>query len=373
MRKMLAPARILLVAAIFGFIAHYQMQVHQIAEAEQRAFARLQLFLGLRKTALEDHFRSSGSDVKAMSRNALVRNTLASFQSAWGAKGANASNMLRTDYLTNNPFPPGKYGQYNAVPDNSAYSQTHATFQPWARRFLKHFGYYDLFLIAADGTVLYSFKKEDDFGTNLTSGPYASSALGYTFVAAKRFGGKKTAFSDFEEYAPSGGAAAAFAGSAIINNQDEVVGVFIVQLPAEPIARILNFTEGLGKTGQTYVVGSDNLLRSQLRYSAEPTLLKRRLTSESITRALGGFSGYHILSNDAGRTVLSAYAPLELQTERWALIAETTQAEIHQTVETRWAIAAGILVALVVAILLFTVAMLLSFNTFNERRNSVDG
>ena len=54
--------------------------------------------------------------------------------------------------------------------------------------------------------MLYTFKKEDDFGTTLVSGPYSSSALGYTFAAAKRFGGRKTAFSDFEEYAPSDGA-----------------------------------------------------------------------------------------------------------------------------------------------------------------------
>ncbi|MCP5082432.1 MAG: hypothetical protein GY948_12120 [Alphaproteobacteria bacterium] len=372
MRKFLAPLLILAVAAVAGLVTQHQVRTYQNEEVEKRAFTRLQLFLGLRKTALEDHFRSSGSDVRAMSRNTMVQLTLSHLQTAWSAEGEEASALLRADYITKNPFPVDKRDRYAAVPDGSDYSLAHQQFQPWARRFVRHFGYYDLFLIAADGTVLYTFKKEDDFGTNLTIGPYSSSALGYTFAAAKRFGGRKTAFSDFEEYAPSDGAPAAFAGSAIVGKNDAVIGVFAVQMPSAPIEKILDFNEGLGKTGHTYVVGPDNLLRSQLRFSSTPTLLKQQVKSVSITRAHGGFSGTHIVTNSAGEKVLSAYAPLELQTERWALVAEHTQSENLEAVESRWALAAGGLVALVTVLVLFAFLSLLSAHTNGVQRTKAE-
>ena len=35
----------------------------------------------------------------------------------------------------------------------------------------------------------------------------------------------------------------------------------------------MHFTQGMGETGETYLVGPDGLMRSQSRFTDEPTLL----------------------------------------------------------------------------------------------------
>lgn len=162
-------------------------------------------------------------------------------------------------------------------------------------------------MITADGNVIYSVKKEDDFGTNLKVGPYADSGLGFVFASAKRNKARKPALSDFELYDPSGGEPAAFAGNAIVDGVGRVVDVLAVQLSPEPINKILDFNEGLGKSGETYVVGSDNLMRSQARFESSNTLLKKNVESDSISKAHGGFSGTDTVLNYRGERALSTY------------------------------------------------------------------
>lgn len=48
----------------------------------------------------------------------------------------------------------------------------------------KSLGFYDLFIIRDDGTVLYTVEKESDFGTNLRTGPFHDSGLAQLFNKA---------------------------------------------------------------------------------------------------------------------------------------------------------------------------------------------
>ena len=266
MRKLLIASVILAAACLSGAFAQQEIQARQQGEILNQAFGRLRLFLGLRKTALEDHFKSSASDVRAMSRGPMIRQAMIELDAAWRAKGPQASDLLRQQFIKENPFAPPQRAKFDGVADGLAYNLAHAALQPWSRRFLEHFGYYDLFLISTRGTVIYSAAKEDDFGRDLSSGEYAASALGYVFQRAKQSKGRKAALSDFETYLPGGGVPAAFAANAILDETGNVTGILAVRLPAEPINRILDFNEGLGPSGETYLVGSDNLMRSQSRF-----------------------------------------------------------------------------------------------------------
>jgi len=129
-RKLLSLVIILTLSAAAGFSAHKYVYDFQRKEIVDQAFAWLNLFLGLRKTALEDHFKSSGSDVKAMGRNPIIMKAMLDLESAWIAQGLDVGDELRRQYITENPNPAGERSKFNAVPDGSDYSRARARLQP---------------------------------------------------------------------------------------------------------------------------------------------------------------------------------------------------------------------------------------------------
>ncbi len=190
-------------------------------------------------------------------------------------------------------------------------------------------GYYDIFLFDADGNLVYTVFKESDFATNLVTGPWKDSDLGSAFRAARdnpRPGFQ--AFFDFKAYAPSNGAPAAFVSTPVLGADGHLLGVFAVQMPIGEMNTIMQDTAGLGETGETYLVGGDRLMRSNSRFSEEPTLLKRTVDTEAVRLALKGESDVALLPDYRGETVFSAYQPLTFAGVTWAMLAEIGEAEL---------------------------------------------
>ena len=112
-----------------GYFVYDWVAAHQREEIQSRAYARLQLFLGLRKTALEDHFKSSAADVQAMSRNPIIRDAMQDLTSAWIAQGSAPGDALRKQYVEQNPHSKEERSKLDAVQDNSDYAAAHARLQ----------------------------------------------------------------------------------------------------------------------------------------------------------------------------------------------------------------------------------------------------
>lgn len=131
--------------------------------------------------------------------------------------------------------------------------------EPTLKSLNKLLGFYDLFIISDDGTVFYTVAKEPDYGTNLRTGPYRSSGLAQLFDKTLTSSG--TVFlQDFSAYAPSNGQAAAFIGQAMqVNGRHIVVAA---QVSIDRINRVMQIREGMGQTGETYLIGPDNRMRS---------------------------------------------------------------------------------------------------------------
>lgn len=196
-------------------------------------------------------------------------------------------------------------------------------------------GYYDVFMICAKhGHVMYSNAKESDLGENLKSGNLKTSGLGklYHNIIAK----EATVFSDFEPYAPSAGEPAAFMGLPFHNeSESELLGVIAIQFPLEHINEIMQQRAGMGETGETYLVGSDYLMRSDSYLDpanhtvkasfADPT--KGSCKTEAAENALKGEENCKIITDYNGNPVVSAYAPLEFLGNKWAILAEIDKAE----------------------------------------------
>ncbi len=317
----------LLLTLLLGSILDARERSVLVREAERE----LALLRSLRTTALERYLESARSEVVLWSGHGPLRDALATLTDAWQALGARAEPTLRRLYVLENPYAAQGRERLVDAGDGSAYSAAHAFAQPRARRFLQTLGYYDLFLIDAEGNLVYSYLKEDDFATNLVDGRWSDTGLGRAFRQARSAAHPSSAaFLDFAPYDPSRGEPASFLASPVYDGDSTLIGVLAFQIPVERIGEIMHFAEGMGETGETYVVGRDLLMRSDSRFSDESTILRMTVDSEPVTRALAGETGVRRTTDYRGVDVLSAYGPFEFEGVRWALLAEKDLAEILQ-------------------------------------------
>lgn len=344
-KRLLAMVLLLAVGLAVGVGTKWFVERHERDRALEAAFDRLRLFHNLRQAALADYLGSTASDVRAASENPRVIEAMEKIDFAWRTYGPDARKVLPRLYVEQNPAPPKQKYRLQDAGDGSYYSQYHSAFHVWARRFLDHFGYHDAFLINPRGDIVYSITKENDFATSLKTGPYRLSPLADVFRRAIRNPSAAVDFSDFAHYAPSGGDPAAFAGHAIFKN-GKAIGVFVVQIQAEPLNDLMHFTAGMGASGETYLVGSDGLMRSQSRFTAGPTLLSTKVDNASTRQGLDGKSGAHIIDDFRGTPVLSVYAPVSFGGQPWVLLAEIERDEVLGKQNPWLPLAAGLLAGL---------------------------
>ncbi|KKK62743.1 hypothetical protein LCGC14_3001280, partial [marine sediment metagenome] len=225
-------------------------------------------------------------------------------------------------------------------------------------KYVNAYGYYDLFLINPDGYVFYSAAQESDYQTNMVNGKYYSSGLGKLVREVLEV--KEFSFADFEPYAPSNDEPAAFIAQPVLH-QGDVEIIVALQLPLDGINNIMQERTGMGKTGETYLVGEDLLMRSDsfldpenhtvIASFANPNL--GSVDTEAAREALAGNDDEKIIIDYNGNPVLSAYMPIEVFGHTWALIAEIDQAEVNAPVRSMVMIilVIGVAMAVIVALI----------------------
>lgn len=166
------------------------------------------------------------------------------------------SVALQYQYIVNNPNPSESKSLYDKGEDDSSYSTEHETFHKIFRHYLDQFGYYDLFLIShKTNHVIYSVAKEFDFATSLVDGPFAQSGLGMAFQHANRLKqANEVVFVDYAPHLPSFDHEAAFVASPVFEDNFKV-GILIFQIPTGRINAVMQERTGLGKTGETFLIG----------------------------------------------------------------------------------------------------------------------
>ncbi|MCP4983336.1 MAG: HAMP domain-containing protein, partial [Gammaproteobacteria bacterium] len=238
------------------------------------------------------------------------------------------SLMAQYLYISNNPHPLGSKSELLDAGDGSGYSSLHAEFHPLFKSYLEKFGYYDIFLIEPEeGRIVYSVFKELDYATSLKSGPYSNTNFARVFSEALTLSDPNDfVIEDFEKYLPSYDAGASFIASPIYDG-NSLAGVLVFQMPVGKINGIMQLTEGMGESGESYLVGDDFLMRSQSRFIEENTIISQRVDSETVKLAVDGKSGSKIIDDYRGISVLSAYDPLDLAGLNWVMISEIDESE----------------------------------------------
>tara|TARA_B110000503_G_scaffold70072_1_gene109093 strand:- start:6601 stop:9207 length:2607 start_codon:yes stop_codon:yes gene_type:complete len=294
--KKLATALLLVGIIPFAVLGTISIQGSSSA-LEHASFNQLEAVRSIKKSQIEEYFQSTKSDLD------VLRETL--------------ERALLSDKNSIAAFKPKYTG------DESDYYNI----------YIEKNGYYDLFLINPDGYIFYTAAKKEDFQTNLINGTYSDSNLAKLFgevIQTDEFG-----FVDFAPYAPSNGDPASFIAMPLKNASGKTEMIVALQIPLDRINKVMSGRAGMGDSGESYLVGADNLMRSDsyldpVNHSVKASFANTqlgRIDSESVKAALAGDSGIKYLINYNGHLVISAYTPVDVLGTRWALVSAINDAE----------------------------------------------
>lgn len=281
----------------------------------------------------------------------------------WGGLSRSAK-VLQKSYISDNSHPLGGKDALDYSTDATRYDQVHQKYHATLRGLLTAFELYDVFIVEpTNGVVVYSTYKELDFATSLNQGPYKKSGLAEAYRRGKDLSDGENALIDFSSYGPSYQAAAAFV-SAPIYEGTNLLGVLVFQMPLDRINGLMTYggqwkQSGLGASGETYLLGGDQLLRSASRFQTEDPNgftqgLKRQgadsslvnyferggsaigklaIDTESARMALEGKQGVVTQKDYRGEWVVSAFGPLDIAGVDWVILSEQDVAEAFAAVE----------------------------------------
>jgi methyl-accepting chemotaxis protein len=213
--------------------------------------------------------------------------------------------------------------------------------------YAENFGYYDIFLMGADGYAFYTIAREPDYHTNLVTGPYKDSNLGA--LVQEILEEPATLFTDVAFYAPSGNAPAAFFGVPVFENPDNTGNLQMIvaaQISIDDINQIMNEASGLGETGESYIIGQDFLGRMDSRFieqfGVETTVLNPdfAVDTRAVRSAIAGESGQDTIIDYRGLPVMSVWAPFVIyppneehpEGQVWAVMTEIDESEALQPI-----------------------------------------
>ena len=315
-----------LTVIIVSWVALNSVNNEQMNQAEKA----LRSELVSRKDRVQSYIQSIARDLQNIASSQISNIILSELEVGFNELGDRALESLQAAYITDNPNPVGRKQSLLKANDGSQYSDVHGKYHDWFLQLSASHDYYDLFMISANGDVLYSVYKEDDFASNLDTGKYRDTELAETFTSLRDDPQPRTvAFKDFNPYVPSGNIPAAFMGSPIILD-GAFQGALIVQLKLEPFNRLLRQSRVPGSGPETYLVGPDKLLRTTSLTNASGTIRSTRFDSASVTAALANTSGVVETTDYRGVDVLSAYAPFVWNDLMWAAVVELDIEQINQ-------------------------------------------
>ena len=275
-----------------------------------------------------------------------------------------AARYFQMRYISSNPNPLGDKQALDQAKKvtkfNARYDLYHSQYHPGLRRLQEEFGFPDVLIISPEGRVVYSVAKNVDYATDLSAGN--DSGLIQAWNKSKEAAAGQVFLTDINTYFADFGTPAAFLSSPVFE-KDKNVGTLIVRLPVERVTLALTSNKhwadvGLGQSGEVYLVGDDQRLRTDSRRLIESPdkylseigvtgwqdsveqiqnrrtgVALQKVNSESVASALQGNSGVIRTEGYYGEEVLSAYTALEIDGLRWALISEMSSAEAFASEE----------------------------------------
>lgn len=250
--------------------------------------------------------------------------------------------------------------------DGSAWSAANAQFNGFFTEIVKRNEYLDAVLLDTRGNVVYTANKGVDLGTNVLTGPYRESGLREAYRKALAANAVNFVWiTDYQPYQPYLNTPTAWLVSPI-SGKGTVEGVLALPLPSAKINRIMTADRqwaaaGVGLTTETYLAGSDDLMRSDSRLFLEDpeayrreamaagtpaatvdralklgtTIMVQPVGAPGLRAAQRGQTGTLNTGNDyLGHRELVAYAPLTIPNSdlQWSVLATRDYSDAYSRI-----------------------------------------
>lgn len=242
----------------------------------------------------------------------------------------------------------------------------------YAKRFIninKINAWYDVFFINLNGDIVFTAAKESDLGKNIIQSSLNESSLGDVFNKALNNNSSKVSISDFKPYPPSNNEPAGFMMVRLNDTTNTHIGYVALQFPLNKVNDIMQQRVGMGKTGETYLVGEDKRMRSDsyldpkehsVIASFAGNVANNGVDTDAVDAAFKGVTESKIIIDYNGNPVLSSFSTVDLDDFKWALIAEIDVAEAFKT--SNKLIKISILLVCFVSICIIILAILIARN-----------
>jgi methyl-accepting chemotaxis protein len=289
-------------------------------------------------------------EVISLASDPAVAKALSDLSQAFAAEPGGMAALQRR-YIDENPNPTGKKQLLIDTGTSNPYDRLHAVVQKSFLPRLNAFGYYDMFLIDAQGNVVFTVYKELDFASNLVTGEWADSGLARAYSRAMDAATPGSlAFEDFAAYAPSNGAPAAFMATSVRDASGKVLGVVAIQMPIDAINTAVDGEDHVDTSLRIYLVGADGRLRSDVMETAQNEVLVGQVPQDTfdLLNAEGNADGLHKTTGIEGAAVRITWQQIPVHGSSWWIAAELHESEIMHPILVMglWFLGIGLVVVL---------------------------
>lgn len=312
------PLVIVTLALAAAFSTSYIAYTESSAQLQSAAERQLVVRRDSRILAITSYVETLQRELFYASSDLFIQQATHDFKIAWNALDTHDQQLLKKRYQ----------GTEN-VSLKSRYDNAYQAYHPLLKNYQKMQGHNDIFLFDIHGNVIYSAAKQAEFTLNVNTEAWDNTSLAEVYNAVRDNPDPDfQAYSEFNASHAFHGEASSYAATAMIDRQGQLVGIIAIEVPISRINELMQLSVQLGNTGETYLVGSDLLMRSDSRFGEQSSILKTQADTLTARRALAGESGIVFAPNYRGVEVLSAYAPFDYLGSRWAVLAEVDKAEI---------------------------------------------
>ncbi|AWK85211.1 methyl-accepting chemotaxis protein [Azospirillum thermophilum] len=324
----MVAASAVLTALLLGSFA-YLTASDRLRDAAQDKLVAL---ANAREASVRSYIEGLEGDVVLTANTRSLRDAVVALNNGWRieADRGDPTTLLRKRYVEGNPHPPAERHKLEKSDGNTMYDMAHLRVHGGMQDLMLRRGLADVLVMAPTGTLLYTAAKGDDFGIQAVDGPLA--ALLEDIKRDPRPG--QARMLDFTAYKAAAGAPSAFIASPVTLQQPDggvqLLAVLVFRLRADGLDRILRTTDGMGDTGDTYLLGMDGRLRSTPRFATGSAVLKGYEGGAATAVATApGRTGVVEARNERGTAqALVAFRPVSHGTLQWLVLAEASVDEV---------------------------------------------
>lgn len=318
-----------------SIIAIFFLQSHSQDLATQST-AHLVSLRDNKEQQITNYFKAKKSEVLGFARSELANASGGRFYGLISAfphlgtsiEDARKNAQLRYIKGSGNKIRTSILPEFDSYLGSERYRLLHKRYH-WAyQELLKRSDFTDILLVDIEGNVVYSTKKEDNYGTNLLTGKYKGTTLEETYSKVRDIMDKPNnkdnipvIFSDFSNI--NNETISWFA--APIVQQGYLHSFVLFKLPNTGLAALLGNKKENNST-KTYFVGEDSYSRIN-NSDTEKNLSSNMISALSGETSVGSFTNKH------GEKVLAAFTAITIDNHIWGLSVELPENEAFARIQ----------------------------------------